>query len=330
MWDQLVQAVTKAIQRKKEKVNLTRMNITKLPNILTKGAELFTNVNLAENNIKDLSNSSLLSLNNLIKLFLMDNSLTSLPDMTNLFSLEILDLDGNDLGRGSLEKARLPQSLKMVYMNRNALSVFPECLLNLTQCEWLYLAHNEFKDMSTCIPPSLATTATGTATGTASKKIKTIGLSLSLKRLVLSHNKITLLPNEIGALTNLEELWISQNNMIELPESLCLLVHLKHLFIDDNKLIKLPEHLSKLINLVELDAHSNKLIEVPNLCDIPTAETLNFCDNAITDLPHWVSCLPSVKYLDYTQNEIPKAIANATLKNLRKTRSPYVVEARFF
>ena len=106
MWDQLVQAVTKAIQRKKEKVNLTRMNITKLPNILTKG-ELFTNVNLAENNIKDLSNSSLLSLNNLVKLFLMDNSLTSLPDMTNLFSLEILDLDGNDLGRGSLEKARL-------------------------------------------------------------------------------------------------------------------------------------------------------------------------------------------------------------------------------
>ena len=315
MWDQLVHAVSKAIQRKKEKLNLRRMCIEKLPEVLNKGQDLFVSLNLAENILKDLNSSSLLSLKNLNKLFLMDNALTSLPNLTSLSSLTILDVDGNNLGRGTLEGCVLPQSLQKVYMNRNALRVFPECLLALTQCQWLYLAHNSLTDLSGVIP----TPTSG----------ETIGLSCSLTRLCLSHNQITLLPEQIGNLGNLEELWVSQNKLTRLPDSLCSLSILKILSIDSNRLTKLPEHLHELQQLVELNAESNWLVDVPNIVDIKTTKTLIFRNNKITDLPHWVGNLETIEHLDYSKNEIPKNVALEIKARLKKS-SPYLVEAHFF
>jgi hypothetical protein len=104
LWDQLVHAVTKSIKRNKNDINLSRMNITKLPNVRKRGHELFAEVNLSENKIKKIEiTSPLLTLSNLLHLFLMDNSLLSLPNMTSLSSLVLLDVDGNDLGRGKLK-----------------------------------------------------------------------------------------------------------------------------------------------------------------------------------------------------------------------------------
>jgi len=101
LWDQLVHAVSKAVQRGKDEVNLSRMNITKLPEVMKKGSDLFVSLNLSENLLKQIEvTSPLLTLKCLTKLFLMDNSLLTLPDMTCLSSLVLLDVDGNDLGRG--------------------------------------------------------------------------------------------------------------------------------------------------------------------------------------------------------------------------------------
>ena len=97
IWDQLVHAVSKAIQRKKENVNLTRMNIESIPEIMNTGNGIFLTINLADNIMKDLNNSVLLSLTRLTQLFLMDNNLLSLPDMTTMLSLTLLDVDGNEL-----------------------------------------------------------------------------------------------------------------------------------------------------------------------------------------------------------------------------------------
>ena len=101
VWDQLVHAVSKAVQRGKDEVNLSRMKITKLPEVMKKGSDLFVSLNLSENLLKQIEvTSPLLTLKCLTKLFLMDNSLLTLPDMTCLSSLVLLDVDGNDLGRG--------------------------------------------------------------------------------------------------------------------------------------------------------------------------------------------------------------------------------------
>lgn len=326
IWDQLVHAVSKAIQKQKKNVNLTRMNIESMPEIMNTGNEIFLTINLADNIMKNLNNSVLLSLTRLKQLFLMDNNLLSLPDMTTMLSLTLLDVDGNDLGRGpGLESCVLPKSIERIYMNRNSLTKFPECLTCLHECQWLYLAHNRLADISAAIPPPK-----GDKDENGDVKLTSCGLSTNLTRLVLSHNEITRLPEEIGCLCKLEELWVTQNHLLELPATLCRLGKLKSLATDENRLKQLPLEIGNLTKLVELNAHTNKLTAVPeSIVDIETIETLNFCNNSIIDLPHWVGNLKTIKFLDYTKNSIPVDCAQETMSRLKKN-NPYVVEAKFF
>ena len=327
LWDQLVHALSKAVQRKKTVVNLSRMYIEKLPSIASAGKMTFQELNLSENVMKNIDLASpLLTLKGLMRLFLMDNSLLSLPDMTALTSLVLLDVDGNDLGRGQLNDCVLPNSLERLYMNRNALLTFPECTLSLDSLQWLYLAHNKMTDVSEAIPKPV-----GDEKDEQGKALlSSCGLSCRLKRLVLSHNSITKIPLHISSLCQLEELWMSENRIVKLPETLCLLSNLHVLLMDDNLLQTLPKDLGLLTNLVELDVHTNHLTSVPeSLLEVSTVEKLIFRNNSITDLPHWVGNLKTVKYLDYTKNSIPVDCAQETLTRL-KINNPYVVEAKFF
>ena len=121
-------------------------------------------------------------------------------------------------------------------MNKNSISIFPECLLDLSSLEWLYLAHNQLTDLSEALPKPIKNEKNDDGGHSYC-----CGLSNSLKRFVLSHNNINQMPHHLGSLSRLEELWLTQNRIITLPDTICTLKHLKILIVNDNHLKELPK-----------------------------------------------------------------------------------------
>jgi Leucine-rich repeat (LRR) protein len=82
---------------------------------------------------------------------------------------------------------------------------------------------------------------------------------LSLKGLFVSHNCISALPENIGALCTLHGLYIDDNRLSELPESLYDLSELRCLHIHNNRIRLLPESIGKLTKMVKLEFNGNPL-----------------------------------------------------------------------
>ena len=85
----------------------------------------------------------------------------------------------------------------------------------------------------------------------------------SLKRLYLSDNQLTALPDSFGNLTSLEELSLYNNKLTSLPESLANLTSLKRLYLSYNYLTSFPESLANLTSLEELSLSYNDLTSLP-------------------------------------------------------------------
>ena len=71
----------------------------------------------------------------------------------------------------------------------------------------------------------------------------------NIEELILSENKITVLPRDIGKLNNLKWLVVSDNLLENIPASICKLVNLEGLFLSGNKIKTIPKDI---INLKKL------------------------------------------------------------------------------
>ena len=85
----------------------------------------------------------------------------------------------------------------------------------------------------------------------------------AVTRLDLSHNQISVIPPEIGALVNLRELNLRGNQIAVIPPELGALVNLRELYFSDNNISMLPPEIGSLVNLRQLDLINNQISVVP-------------------------------------------------------------------
>ena len=127
---------------------------------------------------------------------------------------------------------------------------------------------------------------------------------LQIKRLNLSHKKLSVLPPEMTFFTQLESLNLNSNLFKEFPWVICELTQLKRLTLCKNQLVELPPGIEKLTML----------------------ETVRFSENQLKSLPAEFYHLSQLKVLWLHKNrlkEIPREILNLTkLKTLHIADNP--------
>jgi Leucine-rich repeat (LRR) protein len=209
----------------------------------------------------------------------LDNmNFLSLPDeISKLSSLICLSINHNEIN--TLPK--LPNSLKILYINFNNFKTIPEEIIELPNLEILLMYSNKI----TTIPLTI-------------NKLK------SLKTLGLSYNIISHLPKEIGELKNLKHLELKENNISTLPKTLVDMTNLLNLSLSNNKLNRLPKKMDKLNFLEKLDLDNNNLcfltkevFNLPNLIGI----SINF--NKLHNLPKSFKT-SKIKYLCCIYNNL--------------------------
>lgn len=82
---------------------------------------------------------------------------------------------------------------------------------------------------------------------------------LSLKRLDLSHNSISVIPKEISSLLNLKELWLQHNPIVTFPVGLQDMPKLEVIDISHTLIEEIPTEIANLTKLYEVDWRSTPL-----------------------------------------------------------------------
>uniref|UniRef100_H3AZL9 Leucine-rich repeat-containing protein 39 n=1 Tax=Latimeria chalumnae TaxID=7897 RepID=H3AZL9_LATCH len=148
-----------------------------------------------------------------------------------------------------------------------------------------------------------------------------VGSFNNLIVLDLSRNAITEIPTEIdvGQLTKLQELLVSYNRIKMVPEELSSCINLERLELAVNRdLCDLPNQLSNLKKLYHLDLSLNRFSTIPlAVLNMPALEWLDMGGNKLQKLPKDIDGMVNLHTLWLQRNEIthlPEAIRN--LKNL--------------
>jgi Leucine-rich repeat (LRR) protein len=131
---------------------------------------------------------------------------------------------------------------------------------------------------------------------------------LYLKKLVLSNNKLTKLPNSIGSLSKLITFDLDYNQFKEFPDAITHLKKIQQLDLTGNKFNTIPESLRNLTNLRQLRLGKNELEGLPDIfVDFPNLVTLNLCENPqLSSLPPSLFNCNSLKYVKMDETGIPK------------------------
>jgi len=133
-------------------------------------------------------------------------------------TLEMIDLSYNNISALPADFGRL-KKLRILFCNGNLFTVLPEVL---GDCPHLYLAGFKSNQVTT-IPPK--------------------ALNPNLRWLILTGNKVTALPPEIGRCSRLEKLMLAGNWLTELPVELSHCQNLALLRIAANRLTNFPQWL---------------------------------------------------------------------------------------
>ena len=125
-----------------------------------------------------------------------------------------------------------------------------------------------------------------------------------VEKLVLSRQRIGVLPENIARLANLKELRLFKSNLHELPATIGGLDKLEELVLSDNKLKELPPEIGKLKNLKRLSLHHNQLTHLPKeIGNLENLEVLNLGFNKLDSIPQEIIQLKKLKF-PYSQTII--------------------------
>ncbi len=142
-------------------------------------------------------------------------------------SLEVLNLSGNRLTNLPHDLSRL-HKLKVLFCSDNPFSVLPEVLGDCPQLEMVGFKANRIEQVpETALPPQL-------------------------RWLILTDNRITSLPRQLGERGRLQKLMLAGNRLQQLPESMADLANLELLRIAANCIEALPDWLLHLPRLAWL------------------------------------------------------------------------------
>ncbi|ESR55368.1 hypothetical protein CICLE_v10023288mg [Citrus x clementina] len=226
----------------------------------------------------DLSFNELFgNLNNLVKLFLLDNSLSSSipPNIGNLRSLLELDLSINQLSGSIPPSVGNLKSLAVLELNANQLNgSIPPSMGNLSSLIRLYLYDNSLYGS---IPPNV-----GNLKSLAVLKLYANQLNGCIPR------SFGFLPPPIGNLTNLRELFLFDNHLFGfIPREMGNLRPLVNLIMFQNQFTGfLPPPIGNLTDLQILDLMDNHLSDsitpsLGNICRGTIPESLRNCISLI-------------------------------------------------
>ncbi|XP_061661957.1 ras suppressor protein 1 isoform X4 [Syngnathoides biaculeatus] len=128
-----------------------------------------------------------------------------------------------------------------------------------------------------------------------------------ITQLVLSHNKLTVVPANISELKNLEVLNMFNNQIEELPTQMSSLQKLKHLNLGMNRLYNLPRGFGSLPALEVLDLTYNNLTQnsLPgNFFYLTTLRALYLSDNDFEILPSDIGKMTKLQILSLRDNDL--------------------------
>ncbi len=133
-------------------------------------------------------------------------------------TLEVLDLSGNELKELPLDFGRL-KKLRILFCSDNLFTVLPEVLADCPLLEMVGFKANQIETV-----PALS-------------------LNPNIRWLILTNNRIAVLPKEIGNCYRMQKLALAGNRLTALPEELSKCRNLSLLRISANRLTELPEWL---------------------------------------------------------------------------------------
>ncbi|KAG0601403.1 hypothetical protein M758_11G107700 [Ceratodon purpureus] len=148
-----------------------------------------------------------------------------------------------------------------------------------------------------------------------------IGNFINLQRLILAENLLERLPSTVGKLRSLKVLTLDSNRLSLLPEEVGLLQRLERLSVSRNNLNSLPSTLGNLSNLIQLDVSQNRLETLPeSIGNCKSLEELIANDNLLQELPDSVSSLSHLKTLILSDQKL-KQLPPLLLRNCTALQS---------
>ncbi|XP_071736613.1 plant intracellular Ras-group-related LRR protein 6 [Rutidosis leptorrhynchoides] len=129
--------------------------------------------------------------------------------------------------------------------------------------------------------------------------------AVELQKLILAHNEIELIKEDIKNLPLLTVLNISHNKLSYLPAAIGELKSLKSLDVSNNLLHEIPEQVGSATSLIKFDCSGNQLKDLPSsLGNCPVLADLKASNNRLTSLPEELSHCSKMSKLDVEGNRL--------------------------
>ncbi|XP_022142820.1 plant intracellular Ras-group-related LRR protein 6 [Momordica charantia] len=129
--------------------------------------------------------------------------------------------------------------------------------------------------------------------------------AVELQKLILGHNNIESLNEELRNLSSLTVLNVCHNKLSELPAAIGELPALKLLDVSFNSIVKIPEEIGSATSLVKFDCTSNRLKELPSaLGRCLDLSDLKASNNSIASLPDELANCSKLTKLDVEGNKL--------------------------
>lgn len=249
-------------------------------------------LNLADNQISEIPQTTFVNLCDLMHLDLSGNLLETLPaQMRRLSNLRIMNISNNPLGFAQLRQlpslsslkelylantqrtaANLPQSfeglaatLEVIDLSQNQLSEIPDCLFECTSLKRINLSNNEITEVHLQIDKWHKLENLNLSNNQLTSVPASLSKLTNLRALYVSGNQLDFegIPRSIGKLGNLEVFSASFNILETVPEGLTRCIKLRKMMLNNNKLITLPESIHFMPNLRDLDVRNNPSFVMP-------------------------------------------------------------------
>lgn len=142
-----------------------------------------------------------------------------------------------------------------------------------------------------------------------------------LRSLSFAHNKLTTIPDELAKLS-LQKVDLSHNCLTIFFELICQLSHLEILNLSYNQIEVIPTAIKQLSRLQVLKMANNALRQIPaEIGSLKDLKSVDFRKNKLTRLPAGVKHWQVLEYLDLTSNRIkqlPESIGNWSALSILK------------
>ena len=170
---------------------------------------------------------------------------------------------------------QLADSLEVLNLSGNALSSLPDDLHRLTRLRILFCSDNQFTELPACLGQCAKLSMIGFKANQI-EHVPGAALPPLLRWLILTDNRISQLPDELGQRPLLQKLMLAGNRLQQLPASLANCHRLELIRLAANQLHTLPDWLLALPSLSWLAYAGNPLHEdasaSPNDDDTPNLD----------------------------------------------------------